>query len=130
MTAIQAVALYTALNLLLLALISVPIGINRNRKKISLGDGNDVQMSALIRGHGNAAEWIPAALVGLFLLATLGTGTLLIHALGLIFTLARAAHAYAFISGQTTGPARVLGAALTLLVYLAMAGLLLAKAFT
>lgn len=130
MTALQAVALYAAINLFLLALLSVPIGLNRNKKKISLGDGNDVEMTALIRGHGNAAEWIPGALVGLFLLASLGYGTLLIHTLGLAFTIGRGAHAYAFVSQQTTGPARIFGASLTLLVYLAIAALLLWKALT
>ncbi|WP_421785744.1 MAPEG family protein [Hyphobacterium sp.] len=128
MTALQAVALYASLNLLLLALLSVPIGLNRNRKKIDLGDGNDIEMTALIRGHGNAAEWIPGALIGLFLLASLGIGTLIIHLLGLAFTLARGAHAYAFFTKQTTGPGRIFGAGLTLLVYIAIALLLLWKA--
>ncbi len=130
MTALQAAALYAGLNLLILGLLSLPIGLNRNRKKISLGDGGDGQMNALIRAHGNAAEWIPAALTGLVLLALTGTDTLVIHVLGLLFTLARAAHAYAFLSGQVNGPGRVFGAALTLLIYIAMAGLLIWKALS
>ncbi|MEE2525343.1 MAPEG family protein [Hyphobacterium sp. HN65] len=130
MTAMQAVALYAGINLLILALLSVPIGLNRNKKKISLGDGGDTEMNTLIRGHGNAAEWIPGALFGLFLLATMGLGNLVIHGLGLAFSLARGAHAYAFISGQTTGPARVFGASITFLVYLVIVGLLFWKALT
>lgn len=130
MTAIQAVALYAGINLLILALLSVPIGLNRNKKKISLGDGGDSAMNSLIRGHGNAAEWIPGALLGLFLLATMGLGSYVIHVLGLAFSIARGAHAYAFISGQTTGPARVFGAGITLLVYVAIVALLFWKALT
>ncbi|PIW30289.1 MAG: glutathione S-transferase [Rhodobacterales bacterium CG15_BIG_FIL_POST_REV_8_21_14_020_59_13] len=130
MTAMQVVALYAGLNLLILGLLSLPIGLNRNKKKISLGDGGDSQMNALIRAHGNAAEWIPGALIGLTILAMTGTGTLVIHVLGLLFTLARASHAYAFLSGQTTGPGRIFGAAMTLLIYVAMAGLLIWKAIS
>lgn len=130
MTAMQAVALYAGINLLILGLLSLPIGLNRNKKKISLGDGGDSQMNALIRAHGNAAEWIPGALIGLTILAMTGTGTLVIHVLGLLFTLARASHAYAFLSGQTTGPGRIFGAAMTLLIYVAMAGLLIWKAIS
>jgi len=126
----QVVALYAGLNLLILGLLSLPIGLNRNKKKISLGDGGDSQMNALIRAHGNAAEWIPGALIGLTILAMTGTGTLVIHVLGLLFTLARASHAYAFLSGQTTGPGRIFGAAMTLLIYVAMAGLLIWKAIS
>lgn len=130
MTAMQAVALYAGINLLILGLLSLPIGLNRNKKKISLGDGGDSQMNALIRAHGNAAEWIPGALIGLTILAMTGTGTLVIHVLGLLFTLARASHAYAFLSGQATGPGRIFGAAMTLLIYVAMAGLLIWKAIS
>jgi uncharacterized membrane protein YecN with MAPEG domain len=130
MTALQAVALYAAINLLILALISLPIGLNRNKKKVSLGDGGDAQLLALIRGHANAAEWIPGALIGLLLLALTGVGTLVIHILGLMFSIARGSHAYAFLSGQTTGPARVFGASITFIVYLVIAGLLIWKAFS
>lgn len=126
----QAVALYAGLNLLILGLLSLPIGLNRNKKKISLGDGGDIRMNALIRAHGNAAEWIPGALIGLILLAMTGMGTLVIHVLGLLFTLARLSHAYAFLSGQTTGPARVFGAAMTLLVFIVIAALLIWKALS
>jgi uncharacterized protein len=130
MTALQAVGLYTALNLLLLALLSIPIGLNRNKKKISLGDGNDTAMTKLIRAHGNAAEWIPGALIGLFLLASLGYGSLVIHIIGVLFTIARGAHAYAFLSGKTEAPARVFGAAITLLAYVAISGALIWKAIS
>ncbi|WP_421792533.1 MAPEG family protein [Hyphobacterium sp.] len=130
MTAIQAAALYAGILLAMMALLSLPIGLNRNTKKISLGDGGDADMNRLIRAHGNATEWIPGALIGLFLLASVGVGTLIIHVFGLSLVLARAVHAYAFLSGQTVGPARVLGAAITLLVYLGLAGTLIFKALS
>lgn len=130
MTAIQAVALYAGINLLILTFLTVPIGLNRNRKKISLGDGGDPRMTALIRAHGNAAEWIPGALIGLFLMASLGYGTLFIHIAGGLFTISRGAHAYAFLSDQTVGPARRIGAGLTLLCYLVISGALIWKAIS
>lgn len=129
MTQIEAVGLYTALNLILLALLAVPIGLNRNKKKISLGDGGDASMTALVRAHGNAAEWIPGALIGLFLLAQMQASVMVIHAIGIAFTFARASHAFAFVSGQTVSIFRLLGAGITLLVYLALAVILLMKVF-
>lgn len=130
MTAFQAIALYAGLLLALMALLSVPIGLNRNTKRINLGDGGDQDMARLIRAHGNAIEWIPGALIGLIVLASVGVSTLIIHVFGLALLLARGVHAYAFLSGQTTGPARVFGAAITLLVYLGLAGMLIWKALS
>ncbi len=128
MTAMQAVALYAGINILLLALLCLPVVQKRNNKKISLGDGGDPQMNATIRAHGNATEWIPAALVGLVILALTGVGTLVIHVLGALFTFGRLYHAFGFLSGPTGGMGRRIGTTITLLVYLAIAGLLIWKA--
>jgi len=130
MTAIQAVALYAGINILVLAMLCLPVVQNRNKKKISLGDGDDPQLNAAIRAHGNAAEWVPAALIGLAILALTGIGVLVIHVLGALFTLARFSHAFAFLSGGTRGQGRRIGTAITLLVYLVIAGLLIWKAFS
>ena len=130
MTAIQSVGLYAGINLLVLLFLSVPIGLNRNKKKVSMGDGGDAEMTALVRGHGNAAEWIPGALIGLFLMASLGFGTLVIHIFGGLFTVSRLAHGFAFVTNQTGSPARRVGAALTLLCYLGISGALIWKAFS
>ncbi|GJL97829.1 MAG: hypothetical protein DHS20C06_16460 [Hyphobacterium sp.] len=130
MTAIQAVALYAGINILVLALLCLPVVQNRNKKKISLGDGGDPQMNAAIRAHGNAAEWVPAALIGLAILALTGVGTLVIHALGALFTFARLYHAFGFLTAQTGGMGRRIGTTITLLVYLAISGLLIWKAIS
>jgi uncharacterized membrane protein YecN with MAPEG domain len=130
MSAIQAVALYTGINILVLALLCLPVVQNRNKKKISLGDGGDPQLNAAIRAHGNATEWVPAAMIGLAILALTGVGTLVIHALGASFTFARLYHAFGFLTGPTGGMGRRIGTTITLLVYLAIAGLLIWKAIS
>ncbi|MGK0266495.1 MAG: putative membrane protein YecN with MAPEG domain [Maricaulis sp.] len=128
MTVMQAVALYAGLNILLLVILAVNVSLNRQRAKISLGIGSDTGLEQACRTHGNAAENLPPALIGLVLLGLLGTGTLVIHALGIALTLGRGLHAYGLLSEPGRSFGRVTGTALTWLVLLASALLLLAKA--
>ena len=130
MTAMQAVALYTGLNILLLIVLAVNVSLNRRRSKISLGIGTDPGLEQACRAHGNATESIPAALIGLALLGLLGTGTLVIHALGIALTLGRGLHAYGLLTEPGRSFGRLIGTALSWLVLLASALLLLAKAIS
>lgn len=124
MTALEAAALYTALNLLILLVLGLGAAFARGRHKISIGTGGVVDMEVRFRAHANAAEWIPGALIGLVLIALAGMPVLLIHGLGIALTLARFAHGVTLGSGRHTGPGRSFGAILTALVYLVMVGAL------
>lgn len=124
MTAIEATALYAALNILILLLLGLGTGFARGRHKVNFGHGGIPDMELRIRAHANAAEWIPAGLVGLLILALIGAPVFLVHVLGLAFTLARAAHALTMGLGTQSGPGRTIGALLTALVYLVMVGAL------
>lgn len=126
MSAIEAVALYTGLNLLILLVIGVRVSLGRQRLKISLGENSNPDMLRLVRVHANGTEWVPGALVGLLVLAMMNAPALSIHVLGATLTLGRLAHAYGMSTAAGPSPARVLGASLTLLVYLLLgAGLVL-----
>ena len=118
MSALDAVALYTGLNLLILLFIGVRVSLVRRRLKVSIGEGGSDEMLRAIRVHANGADWVPGALSGLRVLAMMDAPALSIHALGGLLTVARAAHAYGFTMTSGPSPARVLGASLTLLVYL------------
>lgn len=118
MSAIEAVALYTGLNLLILLVIGIRVSLGRQRHKVSVGDAGNTELLRLVRVHANGAEWVPGALVGLLVLAMMDAPALSIHVLGATLTLGRVAHAYGFTVSAGPSPARVLGSSLTLLVYL------------
>lgn len=90
--------------------------------RVSLGDGGDEKLALRIRVHGNATEYTPAFLIGLFLTASLGLAAWLVHLLGLAFTLGRIAHAIGL--SNTIVPARQIGMLLTWLAMFAVAALL------
>jgi uncharacterized protein len=93
MTVLSAAALYTGINILLLFLLSFRVVGSRMRTKVSLGTGGDPDLELRIRAHGNAAEYIPASMLGLIVLALLSVPVLTIHVLGGVFTLGRLMHA-------------------------------------
>jgi len=117
MTALQAAALYTALNLFLLVFLAYRVASRRQASKIGLGHGDNEELHRAVRVHGNAAEWLPGALLGLLLLALLDAPVLLIHALGVFLILGRGLHAYGLSASPGTTRGRVTGAAITLLIY-------------
>jgi hypothetical protein len=93
MTVLSAAALYTGINILLLFLLSFRVVGSRMRTKVSLGAGGDPDLELRIRAHGNAAEYIPASLLGLIVLALLAAPVWAVHILGGVFTLGRLLHA-------------------------------------
>jgi uncharacterized membrane protein YecN with MAPEG domain len=124
MTAMQAAALWTALNILLLIYLSARVGQVRMRNKINLGDAGNPDMLKAIRTQANYIEYAPAALLGLFLLASLGASVVTVHLLGAVFLVARVSHLLGL--GMGVWPSgRAVGAVLTMLSLLATASVLL-----
>ena len=128
MTPQIAAALWVGLNILFLAYISFNVGQTRIKHKINLGDGDNPAMIAAIRAQGNYVEYAPAALLGTWVAANIGYGVMAIHAIGFLFLLARVLH---FIGlGLGLWPqGRFAGIALTMLTLIAIAIMLIAKAF-
>jgi len=89
----SAAALYVGVNILILFLLSFRVVGGRLRTRVSLGSGGDPDLEVRIRAHGNAAEYIPASMLGLVVLALLAVPVWAIHALGGVFTLGRLLHA-------------------------------------
>ncbi len=129
MLPVQAAALWIGLNMIFLVYISFRVGQVRTATKTSLGDGGDERLIKAIRTQGNYIEYAPAALLGLFILATLGVGSIYIHALGALFLLGRIFHLMGL--GMGVWPqGRMAGTALTMLTLFATALTLLMKAFS
>lgn len=127
-SALAATALYAALNALILLVLTGATGRHRVRMRIMMGDGGDLHLIRLLRGHANAIEAMPMFFVMLGTGVALGAPAFAVHAIGLPFTAGRALHALHFI--QTDAPAwqRGLGFALSFLAFLVLTVGLLAHA--
>ena len=129
-TPLEAAALYAGLNILILVGLSFAVVRARIAHKVVLGDGGNPAVLRAIRAHANAAEYIPAGLVGLIGLALLnsqgGAAPPLpgwtLHAAGVALTLGRALHAVGLSLGERNA-GRSLG---TLLTWLSLIGMGLA----
>ncbi len=117
--ALAAVSLYAGLNALVLVWLAVQTGRVRQRVGVSIGDGGEPRLIRVMRGHANAVETIPTALILLLLLALLGAPAWAVHGLGLALTVGRVLHALHFAADDAPGWQRAAGAALSGLVLLA-----------
>lgn len=123
MLRLEAAALYVGVNILILLVLGVMVALGRQRHKIVLGEGDNRDFTRVVRAHANAAEYIPAGLAGLLLLALFPEATplWLLHAAGLSLTIGRIVHAAGLYAGALN-LGRAAGIALTWLSYLLMGG--------
>ena len=130
MTLFEIVGLYVALNLFLLATLTLRVGMVRMKKKINLGDGGAARMNQRIRAHGNYTESAPFALIGLFILAALSAAPFVLHIFGVMFLIGRILHAAGMDAKNAAGKGRVIGMLLTMLTLLGEALSILYLIFT
>lgn len=100
MSHIQIVALYTGINVLLVAVLGILVVVGRAKHKINMGDAGNFDMMLRIRRHGNAIEYIPAGLIALLLLLQLGATTTILHTVGGLLTVGRILHAIGLSLGK------------------------------
>lgn len=124
----RAAALWGGLLILLMIILSGLVVRQRRRLLIGYGDGDVPELRNAMRAFGNAAEYAPAALGALVLMALVGVAPWLIHALGAVFFVGRAVHAFGLTRSLGATRARVIGMMLTYLPLLVMAVILLAYA--
>ena len=125
MTGLDAFALYTGLNGLLLIALSFNVVRHRQRSKVGIGIGTDADLERACRVQGNAVEYIPVALIILGALALTGAPTLLIHGLGIALTLGRGLHAWGLSNSAGTSMGRVVGTLLSWISIVAGSGFLI-----
>lgn len=113
-------AIYAGLNALLLVWLTLRVVGHRRAGSVSLGDGGDETMMRSIRGHANAAETMPMALILLAVANLMGAPGLFLHLAGVVLTAGRLMHGLRF---NGIGPVwfRVAGMALTLLSIVGLA---------
>jgi len=116
MTSIAAVGLYAGLNALILIWISVSTSMLRNSLGIFVGDGGHPHLIRIMRGHANAIETVPVALILMLLMASLGAPAWVVHLFGIALTVGRVLHALHFIAEDAPRWQRFAGAGLSTLV--------------
>ena len=89
-------ALYAVLGALLLIKFSFDVVRLRTLYRVSYGDGGFSELQSAIRIHGNAVEYIPAALILLLFLEMNGAETWMVHICGLLLIAGRLMHYYGF----------------------------------
>lgn len=130
MVTFQIIALYVALHLILLPILMFRVGQVRLKEKINLGDGENPELFARIRAHGNYIETTPIALIGLIALAMMGANSIGLHLFGAIFLLGRILHAHGMAQSNSAGKGRIIGVMMTLFTYFGTAAYLLYLTFT
>jgi uncharacterized membrane protein YecN with MAPEG domain len=66
----------------------------RRMNKIPLGDGGNPQLLRAIRVHSNFAEYVPIALILIYMAEILGAPIFLVHLLGISLLFGRFSHAW------------------------------------
>lgn len=126
MTKLDWASVYAGVNLLILFLLAFGVVRARQKHKVSLGDGGNPEVLQAMRAHANATEYIPAALVGLGLLAILDPVPLLaVQALGGVFTFGRVLHGIGMSSSGGVTAGRMIGILSTWLAFLGIGGFLI-----
>lgn len=117
---------YTAVNALILLVLSMRVVRARFRTNTAIGDGGKPEMAAPLRAHANNAEYVPIALLLLWALASpIGRSIWVIHGVGLTFTVGRILHAVGLSRSLGPSPLRFAGMVLTWIALVAgIAGVL------
>lgn len=126
MTAFPITSLLTALAVIALVLLSLPVSLRRRKMAISAGDGGDETLRRLVRTHGNFIEYVPLTLIAIGLAEAAGVQASVLWGLGGAAVAGRVLHAAGMLGG-TLAP-RALGMIVTYLTLLAAGGVLLSVA--
>ncbi len=111
-----ATALYASLLALLFLFLSVRTVTLRGKLRIALGDRGNPAMARAMRTHANFAEYVPFALLLMYILERHTDSHWWIHALGLLLLVGRICHALGFGREPEIFQLRAVGASLTFLV--------------
>jgi uncharacterized membrane protein YecN with MAPEG domain len=119
MLRLEMAALYVGANILILLVLAYLVMAGRRTHKIVLGSGDNRDFERAVRAHANAAEYIPAGLVGIVLVALMEPAAplWLLHASGISLTLGRILHGIGLHAGPLNA-GRMLGMVLTWASYL------------
>lgn len=114
-------SLYAGLLALMCIILSGMVGQLRGNAKVSLGDGGNRDLVVANRRHMNFVENVPLALLLIALVELNGASKTWVHVLGAVLLIARIIHPFGLSMDKMMMPARIAGAAATIIVLLAAA---------
>lgn len=131
LSGLQIASIFLALNLFLLIWLGWQVVKLRQSEKIGLGHGESETLLRAMRIQANLTEYAPLFFIGLFALAVMNAPVWEVAVFGLVFTIARYAHALNFFnkSGSGTPLGRFYGTLFTWISILAMGLALLWQVF-
>ncbi len=103
--ALNIAAFYSAIHVLIFLALSALVVRERLKRRIGLGNGEDVQFLQIVRMHGHTAEYLAPTLVLMLFFAVLDVGALSAHLFGVTSLAGRVLH----IAGLHSSPARSMG---------------------
>lgn len=121
----HAAALWTALHLILLLVLSVLVVRQRRHHRVTVGDADIPELAQAVRAFGNATEYVPAALIAIAVMALVGVPPLAIHLTGLALFVGRVLHAVGLSRSTGATLPRAIGVVATWLAYVGAAVALL-----
>lgn len=118
-SSLYAFGFYTALNALIMLVLSILVVRARVVTGTEIGDGGKPEMAAPLRAHANNAEYVPMAVLLMWALASpIGGSIWLIHGVGGPLTLGRLIHAVGLSRSTGVSSFRFLGMVLTWIAYI------------
>jgi len=106
-------ALYAAILGLFFLLLSVNVVAKRRRFQVGIGSKGELSLERAIRVHANFAEYVPIALLLMFLAEYSGLAAIYLHILGITLLVGRLSHAWGVRQLKEPFKFRVFGMVLT-----------------
>ena len=110
--------LYGALIALVFLALSARVIVYRRANQMGLGDHGDKSLMKRMRAQANCAEYAPFGLLLMLLVDLQNPTPILLHVIGMLLLLGRAAHGYGFSASPPKMNLRVGGMLLTLTSFL------------
>lgn len=120
-------ALYAGILALIVLALAINVTVHRVKLQVSLGDGSKPQMLRMIRLHGNAAEYIPLALLLMAIYELNGGWPMALHIVGIALVASRVVQTGGMWATDMPNIGRQIGQSLTWLSLAALAALNLWK---
>ena len=114
-------ALYAGILAILFIVLSFRVIAKRNQYKVAIGINGQALLERAIRVHANFAEYVPFALLLMFLAEYSGLAPVYLHILGVALIVGRLSHAFGVSQQHEPLKFRVFGMMLSMLVMLAAA---------
>lgn len=106
-------ALYAALLALMFVVLSIKVIGKRRQFQVGIGTNGEMTLERAVRVHANFAEYVPFALLLMFLAEYSGLALLYLHILGITLLVGRLSHAWGVRQLKEPLKFRVFGMLLT-----------------